>query len=402
MKRYLFAACFAVTAAAQTNLTLKQAVDSALKSHPLLEAGAERIQVAEGFRRQAGLMPNPRLVLQNENTRPYSPFVFSRDTDSFSYLHQTFETAGKRDRRVDVAAAGVRRAQLERELLERQIAGRVKLTYWLAAGAHRAVQLLAESVSTFQRIIEYHEIRVKEGAIAEADLLRVRLEGERIAIALSQATLEAERARIHLFREMGQSQFTAVSFADALDPAPEAPAAELQQAVEQRTEMRLARHLIEQARSNLRLQQAVARPNVDVLFGYKRATGFDTMLGGVQMDLPFSNRNQGNIAAATSEIRVAESTLAATEALVRAEASAAQREVELRRRQVGESLKTMLQQADETARIADAAYREGGTDLLRLLDAQRLRLEMQLLYSRALADYRQSLVALETALGIAP
>jgi len=126
------------------------------------------------------------------------------------------------------------------------------------------------------------------------------------------------------------------------------------------------------------------------------------MVGGFQMDLPFRNRNQGNIAAAASDIRAAEASLAATEALVRAEVNAAQREVEIRRRQIGDSIRTMRQQADETARIAEAAYREGGTDLLRLLDAQRLRIEMQLFYYRALADYRQSIVALETALGVMP
>jgi outer membrane protein TolC len=126
------------------------------------------------------------------------------------------------------------------------------------------------------------------------------------------------------------------------------------------------------------------------------------MLGGVQVDLPFLNRNQGNIAAATAEIRAAESALAATEALVRAEVNAARREYEIRRRQIGESLRDMRQRADDAARIAEAAYREGGADLLRLLDAERLRIETQLLYFQSLAGYRQSIAALETALGVEP
>jgi outer membrane protein TolC len=67
---------------------------------------------------------------------------------------------------------------------------------------------------------------------------------------------------------------------------------------------------------------------------------------------------------------------------------------------VGDFLKGMRTKADEAARIAEAAYREGGADLLRLLDAQRLRIETQLMYFRALTEFRQSIAALEAALGV--
>ena len=62
----------------------------------------------------------------------------------------------------------------------------------------------------------------------------------------------------------------------------------------------------------------------------------------------------------------------------------------------------MREQADETSRIALGAYREGGADLLRLLDAERVRIDIELLYLRTLAEYRQSMVALEAAMGVEP
>ena len=89
----------------------------------------------------------------------------------------------------------------------------------------------------------------------------------------------------------------------------------------------------------------------------------------------------------------------AGEALVKAELQTAEIEVRMRRKQVDETLGPLRQQAAETARIAAAAYREGGTDLLRLLDAQRLQLETQLVYVQALVDYRLAVVNLETAMG---
>jgi outer membrane protein TolC len=365
----------------------------------------ERARASEGQRLQAGLRPNPRLILQMENLRAWGTpgLAYGRDADSFLYLSQLFETGGKRERRLDAAQLAVRRAELEVELLRRQIAARVKQAYWAAAGAQRQHEILLETEQTFRQVIEYHEHRVREGAMAEADLLRVRLEGERLAIAANAAALEAERARIQLFREMGRTQFEPVELTEPLeDPVAPAVVADPARALEARPEMQLARLAVEQARAGLRLAEAGARPDLDLLLGYKRTAGFDTLLGGVQWNLPLLNRNQGHIAAARAEIRAAESSLAATEALIRAEVRAAAAEFELRRRQLLESSRLLRAHAAESARIAQAAYREGGADLLRLLDAERVRLDTEMLYSRTLTEYRQSIAALETAMGVEP
>ncbi len=390
---------------AQPSLTLDQAVSTAFASHPLLAAGQQRIASATGQRRQAGITFNPRLVLQAENLRfpGGTPYVFNRDNDYFAFLQQTLESSGKRGKRVELASVGLRTAELELEILRRQVAFRVRHSYWAAAGAQRSYALLIESQANFQQVVQYHEIRVREGAMAESDLLRVRLESERIMLSANNAKLDAGRARILLFREMGQSQFPDARLTDPLELTDDRPLpAAAGEAVQRRAEVQLARAQLAHAHAALVLQQANARPNYEVLFGYKRTAGLDTTLAGFQTDLPFLNRNQGNIESATAGIKTAEANLAAAEAIVRAEVAAAQVEYELRRRQVTEFLGRFRQQAAETARIAQAAYRLGGADLLRLLDAERLRIEIELINDRALMEYRQSIVALETALGNQP
>lgn len=405
MKPIFLVLLFSVSAPAQTALSLKEAVARALAEHPALQAEAGRVAVSEGARTQAGLRPNPRFTFQSENLRAHGTpgFSFSRDADTYAFLTQPIETAGKRARRIEVAEAGVRRAQLEMDLLRRQIAARVKTAYWSAAGAKKIQDLLRENGRTFQQIVEYHELRVREGAMAESELLRVRLESDRLAIAANSAALDAERARIQLFREMGRGEFPEVDLADPLEAPPGAgidagPAA----ALENRAEIRLARLLVERARAALRLERAAARPDVDALFGYKRAAGFNTLIAGAVVELPVARRNQGAIASAAAEVKALEAGLAAEEAQVRAEVRAAAAEYEIRRRQVSESLGPLRRRAQESARIAEAAYREGGTDLLRLLDAERLLVDTELLYYQTLTQYRQSEAALEAALGVAP
>jgi outer membrane protein TolC len=388
---------FTAAANAQTALTVQQAVERALATHGLIQAGESRVRAAEGLRQQASLFMNPRLVLQAENLRTYGnpPFQYLRDMDHFAYLQHTFETANRRVLRTELASANVARTEFERETIAAQIRGRVKNAYWAAAGARQIQRWLDEDLIRFGEIVRYHELRVREGAMAESDLLRVRLEQSRLRLAASNARLNAERAAIDLWREMGSRDFPPVEFADSLETMhdPQAPAAG-------RAEVRLARQIAEQARRNVRLQQALARPNFDLVFGYKRSGALDMMMAGFQIDLPMSNRNQGNVAAAAAEVRAAEATLAAVEAQVNAEAEAARRAVEIRREQLASVIASMRSQAGESQRIADAAYRAGGIELLRLLDAERARIETQVLYYQTLAEYQQAVAALETALGV--
>lgn len=386
----------------QMPLTVQDAVSRALTSHGLLAAGQSRIAAAEGLRRQAALMPNPKLVLQLENTRPYGnpAFQFNRDTDQFAYLQYMFETANKRGLRTEAAAANVQRVELERETLASQIRARVKAAYWQAAGAAQIQRWLDDDVTRFDEIVNYHQIRVREGAAAESDLLRVQLEASRLRLSASNARLTADRARIDLLREMGQSEFPELTFTDSVESIrPEIPDPP-ESALERRAEVKLARQVRTAALSQARLQQALAKPNIDILAGYKRTGGLDTMIAGVQVDLPIANRNQGNLAAALSDAKVAESTLAAVEAVVRAEVEGARRAVTIRKTQLDSILGAMRAQSTESQRIASAAYRVGGVELLRLLDAERARIETQVLYYQTLSEYQQAVSALEAALGL--
>ena len=94
--------------------------------------------------------------------------------------------------------------------------------------------------------------------------------------------------------------------------------------------------------------------------------------------------------------------MAATEVGIRSELESAARDYESRQRLLNDTLRPMRERANEVYRIVDAAYRETGSDLLRLLDAERTRIETEEMYARALSEIQQSAVALETAQGTLP
>ena len=66
------------------------------------------------------------------------------------------------------------------------------------------------------------------------------------------------------------------------------------------------------------------------------------------------------------------------------------------------TLEPLRQHAQNIAEIAQGAYAQGGTDLLRLLDAQRSRREAELAYVQGMAAYQQSIANLQAAEGANP
>jgi cobalt-zinc-cadmium efflux system outer membrane protein len=195
---------FAPALLAQARLTLADAVSRALADNPQLTVAMARVGLAEGLQRQAGLSPNPGLILQSENTRfsGFPAFNYPRDADTYAFLAQVLETGGKRNRRVDLTTENTRRSELDEELSRRQIVNRVSISYWAAAGAARIRDLLQEEVKSFDQVVQFHRDRVREGAAPEVDLLRIEVERDRLVSSARTLALDAERTTIALFREM--------------------------------------------------------------------------------------------------------------------------------------------------------------------------------------------------------
>ncbi len=382
------------------NLSLQEAIHQALSVNPQLAMAQGRVEDARGQRVQAGLSPNPRLVLQSEDVRFWGsqPHSFANTTEDYGYIGQVIESGGKRLRRLDVATSGEHRAQLDQELTRRQLAVNVATAYWSAAGAARIRDLLQENLQTYREDVRYGRNRVQEGVMAEADLMRIELERDRVQIDALAGAREADQAMVNLYRALGKSDFPQTVLTDSLDNVHAATIPELTHVLQIRPELLMARETVNQAEANVRLQRANARTDPQVFAGYKRTIGLDTLYGAVQIDLPLRNRNQGNIGSAEAQVRVAQASLRATEAGVKADVEAATRAYQ-DEQLVLDTLPATKARAQEAERLARSAYREGAIDLLRLLDAERNRIEVEVQYYRALVGVRQSVVNLMVAGG---
>jgi len=167
-----------------------------------------------------------------------------------------------------------------------------------------------------------------------------------------------------------------------------------------RTEGQFAEQAIAQANAQTKLERANGRPDLLFTGGYKRDVQLDSPVVGVQFDLPLFNRNQGGVAAAKANADAAGQNLLATRNRLRAELSLAHREYEMRRDQYLQMFKPLRDQGVQISEISRAAYQAGGLDLLRLLDAERARVDAELSYVRALEAFHISVVDLNYAEGM--
>jgi len=401
----LIVGCAAASALAQQTLTVREAVDRALASRPSLKAEAERVTVAEGLRQQAAARPNPEFQFQNENLRPGQ--TYSRDVDTLAYVVQPLDILGKRGRRIDAAEQTVTRTQAEYELAKQRMVRDVKLAYWRARGAQQSRDLLRSTVDNFRQIIDYNNARLRVGTIAEQDVLRVQLEGERLAITANLAALRASRAEAELIREIGDPSITTPALTEALDTTSAITPLSAEEVLAQRAEMKIARASLEEARARARLQDVLARPDLTLTYGYKRTQlpdttqAANTSIAAFTVKVPLFDRNAGNRAAATAETRRQQALVEAARLDVLTDFGAAVQDYVQRQTEVVATLQPMREHAGNIASIAQAVYVQTGGDLLRLLDAQRSRLDAELAWVEGMVDYQQSIVNLEAAEGVA-
>lgn len=385
---------------AQSKLSVGEAVSYALSHRPELRAKDARVTASEKSRQQAGLISNPRFTFRKEDLRSETS-AFGENSQTYYEANQLIETSGKRGGRIAVANADLEKSRLDRELQRRQIALAVRDAYWRARSMQLLAELYDEDGRFAQQLIDYHEARFREGKIAEVDLLRVRVQAQQVRAAAANAHLDVEKAKLDLAREMNATDASSWQLTDDIEALEEpfAVPAGSDPAI-LRIEGQLAHQTIAQTEAQAKLARANGRPDLIFTGGYKRDVDVDTPIAGIQFDLPLFNRNQGAVAAAKAETTAAEADFQSTRNRLLAELAIARKEYELRREQFSNIFRPLRDEAVEISGISRAAYQAGGLDLIRLLDAEKTRIDAELSYVRALESYHVSVAELNYAEGM--
>jgi len=382
-------------------LTLQRVVDTYIAENLELQAAQYRLERTRADQIAARLRLNPGLTVTADNLKISGPTPpFNGVYEIGASYSETIELGGKRKLRQNVADLAVSAAEAQfADTMRRGIAA-VKRLYFDALLARYNVDIAVENRQTFEQLVQFNVARFQQGAIAESEVIKVRLERIKFDTAIKQAELIQRQATIRLLERLGESGFTKdiVGQMDFRQFNAD-PSSLKETALAERPDIQAAERELAAANERLVLEQARAKPDVTPFVGYKRLAQDNTILFGVSVPLKTRDKNQAGIARALADQKAAQSQLQLIRNRAVAEVESAYAAFETARDQVQTLRNELLNEADESRSIALAAYQEGATQLLPLLDAQRTRSEVRQQYFRTLFDYQTSLIDLELAVG---
>jgi cobalt-zinc-cadmium efflux system outer membrane protein len=382
-------------------LTLDRVVSAYIERNLELQAARYRLERTRADQIAARLRPNPGITITAENFVLNGPLPFNREYEVATTYSETIELGGKRKLRQRVAEATVSAAEAQFADAMRRGVAAVKRLYYEAVLARYNVEVATENRQMFGQLLQVNQSRFEEGAIPEADLIKVRLERIKFDSALKQAELNFRQSVIRLLERLGESNFPKREVSGEMNFGPANLTLESlrQQAVAERSDVQAAMREVSAAEERVALEHARARPDLTPFFGYKRLGPDNSLVFGMSMPLRVRDRNQAGIARADTDVKTAQAQLQLVKNRALAEVETAYEAYQTAREQVQTFRSELLDQADESKTIALAAYEEGGSDLLPFLEAQRTRAEVRQQYFRTLFDYRSSLIDLELAVG---
>ncbi len=390
-----------------TRITLDQAIELALAHNHALQATRTLIFQNQAQEITANLRPNPTLSLDSQFLPFFSPQDFSgTNLDQLQQfdvgIGYLFERGHKRQRRLLAARdqTAVTKAQVGDA--ERTLTFNVGQQFVAVLLAESTLDFAQQNLKDFQQTVDIGEAQLKAGAIGEGDFLKIKLQLLQFQTDLSSARLARVQALVALRQSLGYNavgeDYDVVGDL-AYEPA-HVKLEDLQtRALQERPDFRAADLGIAAAKSQILLAKANSKVDVNGTYAFSHVAGSTSASLFASFDLPFFNRNQGEIARSGYALTQAQEQQQAASDTVLGDVSNAYEAFRSNDEVVRLYTSGYLKQAQDSRDISEYAYKRGAASLLDYLDSERSYRAVQLAYRQALASYMTAVEQLKEAVG---
>jgi len=385
----------AQTPSAPPRLSLAEAVRAATTTGPAAQAAAGRRAELVGRARTDAQWANPTLELRRENQGAPIPF------DDFATLTVPIDVTGRRFALRSALGASRDRATADALALTRAAEYATARAWWNFWATEHLAMIATERSELTTRVAQLDSLRAAEGEVSEAAAFRMRIEAQRARLAAAQAAAAAATARAQLAAMIGQPDPARIAIAEPILTFAELPTLEAALAAAERDRPDLAAaRAAERAAERRRVAESRgAVPDVGLSGGYKGTGGYATAQFGLVLTPPLLNLNGGNRERTAGELLTATADRRMTELRVATEVRAALASAEALDAGAAGFDGTFVAQAGIVANAAEAAYREGASSLVELLDAFRAATDARADYVRGTLDRALVRLDLRRAIG---
>jgi cobalt-zinc-cadmium efflux system outer membrane protein len=400
----------AATAAAQTpaaRVSMSDAVRLALEHNHQLRAQRLNVDISKADEITAALKPNPTLTSTNQGFQVFSPNALSIDsiannqtfTESLSYL---FERGGKREKRTAVAQDTTTVATRTAADTERQLIFQTRQAFINVLLAKSSLDLARDDLRNFSTVVDVNRERVRAGDLAESEFLKISLQQLQFEQDVTTAEVGLAQAMAALRQNVGfdglaetfevDGDLAYTKYAVTLDDLK-------RDALTSRPDLLAAQGSVKLAEDTEALAYGNRARDLTGEVEYDRTGPFNGLGFGFSIDLPFHDRNQGNIAHSKVGLLQATETEAQIRTAVLTDVVTAFAAFQTSEKVVGLFQSGYLNQAQQSLDVTTYVYQQGNGTLLDLLDAERTYRTTQLAYRQALAAYMTSVQQINQAVG---
>lgn len=404
-----------------STLTLQMVFDSLRIHHPSLLAAESYVRAAQGGLRTARTFANPVIGYQVDQTPfpgagPVPGMMRQAMTTATFPLEFIFQRAPKIAR----ANAELRKAGADASTARQRLGLNAAAAFYRTALGQVQVATMRDLAGWLDTLVMYNRARVKEGATAEADLIRSELERDRVGAEESMQSAELAQARAELnafvsadYDEIQQSivltneQPMAITVGGSLTNTSESAAiatTHFEQTLSVRPDVRSAREHLNAATAGVSIERSMVVRQLGATIGTMQTNHTNSMIAGLSLPVPLFDQNRGDVQRASAEREAAAFELSARQRAAWAELRGAYDAARI----LTERMSTLarvdsanfLARADESRRIALGAYREGAIPLYQVIDAARVWSDARSTYYRTLFAQHQSALSLIVAQGL--
>ena len=398
------------TAAPDSPLELPPLIDEALAHNPSLHAARKQWEATREQIEQATVLPDPTFGVQLWNFPQNGNLVTSpsRSQNTIYTLAQRFPFPGKLPLKGEVAGRAAAISEQTLRFQERDLIGRVKITYVELFFAYKDLEIHHEHVEILKQLFDTAKSRFRAGQGSQVDVLKAQVElsnlYQRLPVLDQQARVTTAKLNTLLNRDPRGPLGT------PREPAATIPSHALEDlerlALSTRPELKAAELAIEKSQHAQAYAERQYYPDFEV--GVQRFQNFQAVDGFgaiATVNIPFSFWTKRKYDAGVREAKAAAAAARAEhhnwQNLTRFQITEFAAKVQAQQQVADLYRTTILPQAEQHFEAARAAYRTGRTGFLDVLEAERAVLEFRLAYYRALVDREVQAATLEQVVGSA-
>jgi cobalt-zinc-cadmium efflux system outer membrane protein len=357
-------------------ISLRSALQLAVARNPQVQAARAQIAAAQGRLQQSRYRPNPELSTEIED--------FGRKNESGPAqttigVEQPFELFGKRGARKAVAEAELSAEQYTAQFSLLDLYQAVASAFTTALAAQDNVALALQRLELARRIEEAVRVKVSDGAVPKAELLRAQSATKLGEIDLTASEATATQARLALAALWGSGDATFRVDGSLDEWLVDPPAGADVLSIDGNPALAALQAQTRAREADIKLSKATGKPDLNLGAGYRRLhdDGSNSFLVWAAVPLPFFDRNKGGVAEATARLTQSEAELAATRQRLDGELRQLLVGLQSQRELIVMLREQVIPPAQQAMEEIDLAYRLGSQPYINVLDAQRTLSELQ-------------------------